>query len=388
VLRFARFPFVIGVTDRPQPVPCDFPFVLAFDRERGFVAQVTDAAQRRRLEDTYRQGSMLSTPVGESAVNRQLAVELVAFLEACTGGLRGKSFAEPGCGTGSLLRAILDAGAGRAVGYEPGIQAEHGAARYGVPIERAFFHAGVTQERFDCIYHYGVLEHVEDPAAFLGDCLERLVPGGVLAAVVPNCEEDMRLGNVSVLAHEHLNYFTPPSLANLFMASGLCDVRARPLAFSKGILAVWGRKGAVAPCGPSPDPGLLDAEAARFDRFAAALGRGLDRLAQRAALLAQRGESLGLYGVPTPLAGLVSGLVGARAFDGDPCKHGGHFAGCAGAIEPPQRLATHPVDELWIAPVHHDAAIRSFLAGLLPHDVSTRIVSVRVILEQESHGNV
>lgn len=98
-----------------------------------------------------------------------------------------KSVLDVGCGNGKFLRAMRTAGHD-VVGIEP---SPAGAARaredHGLDV-----HCGSVLEidfgdrRFDLITLWHVLEHVDDPVAYLRHLARWLTPGGRILAAVPN----------------------------------------------------------------------------------------------------------------------------------------------------------------------------------------------------------
>jgi 2-polyprenyl-3-methyl-5-hydroxy-6-metoxy-1,4-benzoquinol methylase len=76
---------------------------------------------------------------------------------------------------------------------------------------------------FDVVTLIDVLEHVPDPAALLAGVHQRLAPGGVLAALLPNAASLTRrlLGRRwPHYAPEHLFFWTPAALARQLVAAG------------------------------------------------------------------------------------------------------------------------------------------------------------------------
>lgn len=81
-----------------------------------------------------------------------------------------------------------------------------------------------TDDRFDVVTCFEVIEHTFDPHAFLRLIKERLRPGGLLVMSCPNVAgfDIVELGSHSdSIDHEHLNYFTLQSLRILLERSGL-----------------------------------------------------------------------------------------------------------------------------------------------------------------------
>jgi SAM-dependent methyltransferase len=133
-----------------------------------------------------------------------------------------------GCGTGELLRSLVDGG-WEAVGIEPapGI-AEVGRAA-GLAVETSTAADFVTAWRaggghaFGGIVLLNVLEHVPDPGALLVDVTAALAPGGLLIVRVPNDFSPLQeaahraLGGTPwwIAIPDHVNYFDHASIADI-----------------------------------------------------------------------------------------------------------------------------------------------------------------------------
>lgn len=81
----------------------------------------------------------------------------------------------------------------------------------------------------DVVTAFEVIEHLFDPAGFLQACTKLLRPGGLLVITCPNVDgfDILTLrGRSASIDLEHLNYFTPGSLAALVEHVGfeVCDV--------------------------------------------------------------------------------------------------------------------------------------------------------------------
>ncbi len=80
--------------------------------------------------------------------------------------------------------------------------------------------------KFDLVLHYYVLEHVNEPRAFLQECLRYLAPGGRMVFEVP-CAQDPLTALYQIPAFDkfywwraHHWYFTPASLRTLLTQLG------------------------------------------------------------------------------------------------------------------------------------------------------------------------
>ena len=75
-------------------------------------------------------------------------------------------------------------------------------------------------KKVDCIFHSDVLEHIDTPINFLKEQYEGLNNEGILIISVPDCTESIKIGDVSMALHQHINYFTINSLKNIVERAG------------------------------------------------------------------------------------------------------------------------------------------------------------------------
>jgi 2-polyprenyl-3-methyl-5-hydroxy-6-metoxy-1,4-benzoquinol methylase len=146
---------------------------------------------------------------------------------------RGGRLLDVGCAMGFLLEVA------QRQGFEPwGLDLNPEAVRiakqrFGDRVEQGELDAGAFPGmRFDVVTLIDVLEHVADPGTLLTRVHERLAPGGVLAAELPNAASLMRRMLRSRWPHyapEHLFYWTPASLARQLAAAGfeVREIRTR-----------------------------------------------------------------------------------------------------------------------------------------------------------------
>jgi 2-polyprenyl-3-methyl-5-hydroxy-6-metoxy-1,4-benzoquinol methylase len=147
----------------------------------------------------------------------EIGVGSGTFLEA----VRKRGFEVTGC---DLSRAICDGVGGK----------------YGVAMHCGSLAELKGDSRFDAVVMNHVLEHVNDPIAFLRDALRLLTPGGVLHVAVPNvaCWE-ARLSGWTSYEPYHLSYFTPKTLRKVLAASGFSVERVETHeSFSGWFLAI------------------------------------------------------------------------------------------------------------------------------------------------------
>lgn len=149
---------------------------------------------------------------------------------------RGAGVLDVGCGGGDFLTGISPV-AGRAVGVEWSSLAVARARARGLDVREGDLagHAAEFEGGFDAVCAFHVLEHLPEPAGFLGLLRRCLRPGGSLYLSVPN---RMRSGRAPLepldCPPHHLTRWSPASLAAIARRSGLlpAEVATEPVELS------------------------------------------------------------------------------------------------------------------------------------------------------------
>lgn len=137
---------------------------------------------------------------------------------------------EIGCAVGYFLNAARTDY--EVAGVEPGRWAcAEARRRFGLEVrQEGFLEARLPGNSFDVVAAVDVIEHLEDPAAFIRECRRVLKPGGVLYLVTPDIESlSARLlgGSWWGLRPAHLYYFSRRTLGELLKREGLETELAR-----------------------------------------------------------------------------------------------------------------------------------------------------------------
>jgi len=181
-------------------------------------------------EDLYRAYRVLDTSGAEDQAARLFAGR---YLVPLLSDRRADDLFEIGAGTGSTLRALRAAGFVRATGVDGSASQVEQARRLGTEVELgdgAATLAARPSGSLGAILLLDVLEHltVEQLLAVLELAGDRLRPGGLLVARVPNGEGifggAIRYGDVT-----HLRAFTQRSLRQVFALRGLETVAVTPV---------------------------------------------------------------------------------------------------------------------------------------------------------------
>ncbi|MFI6762313.1 methyltransferase domain-containing protein [Micromonospora sp. NPDC050417] len=143
--------------------------------------------------------------------------------------VRPTSLIEAGPAGGFFVEAARRAGIAAS-----GIDISESAARYardqlGVPVRQGRFETAVPERAVQAVCAFHVLEHVDEPRAFLDAARTALVPGGWLVLEVPNVASPAarRLGPAwpGLQPEYHRWHFTPESLTRLVTSAGFRVLR-------------------------------------------------------------------------------------------------------------------------------------------------------------------
>lgn len=132
-----------------------------------------------------------------------------------------------GCGYGTIVRALRGP-AIETVGIEPGQGPLDALRREGLP---AFPTLADVDGLFDGVILSDVLEHLAEPLPILRECRARLHDGGWICVSVPDFSPRRLQQTLADLHHgrpftrelnpwEHLNYFSPATLAAMLASAG------------------------------------------------------------------------------------------------------------------------------------------------------------------------
>jgi 2-polyprenyl-6-hydroxyphenyl methylase / 3-demethylubiquinone-9 3-methyltransferase len=158
--------------------------------------------------------------------------------------LSGKSALDVGCGAGLLCEPLARLGA-RVTGVDAAPEAIAVASRHaageGLSID---YRSGEVEELtggFDLVTSMEVIEHVTDPAAFVGALGERLADGGLLILSTPNRTRLSRIALITIGegagaipkgTHDWDKFLTPDELEALIEGAKLKVIDRRGIAFS------------------------------------------------------------------------------------------------------------------------------------------------------------
>lgn len=158
--------------------------------------------------------------------------------------LAGKTAADVGCGAGLLAEPLARLGAavtGIDAAPENIAAARAHSAGQGLAIDYRAGGAEALAGRFDLVTSLEVIEHVADPAAFIGALAAAVAGGGLLVLSTPNRTSRSKLllvglaeatGRIPRGTHDWDKFITPDELKAMVESAGLKVTDTTGLAFS------------------------------------------------------------------------------------------------------------------------------------------------------------
>lgn len=260
---------------------------------------------------------------------------------------------EIGCSTGSLLALLRAAGFPHVLGLDPSPACAIAAKRlYGVEVETGTLEDSRQLDGgFDFVLGTALLEHVRDLGGALARIRALLRPGGSFFAEVPNALgfADQRDSPFQQFSIEHIDFFSPTSLSNLFQAHGFATtavweaIREHSQAYYMPVAAGVFR--ALPDGAPPPDLVRDEATEPALRRYIERSRAVEERLGATIDRLVREQTPLLVWGVGTHTQRLLAtgrlGEANVRAYVDSNTKYQGRTIG-GKAIIGPREVAARP----------------------------------------------
>ena len=235
-----KLPFYWRMTNKPNyptnPVPDFVDFSFDFNEEYQLVTQKRNSKTWTYLETIYKE----NYNVGYLQEGHDLAIsyggDFLNFIKKSINTFNPsiKRVSEVGAGGCYILSKLKEKGY-YVSAIDPSPIAIQAGLEMGIDIIEDFYPTTVQMPKTDLIIHYDVLEHVLDPSNFIKEHAKDLNQDGLIAFAVPDCSKYIQAGDVSMILHEHINYFDQESLRNVVESAGFEVLNIGPANFG-GVL--------------------------------------------------------------------------------------------------------------------------------------------------------
>jgi hypothetical protein len=335
-------------------IPASMPITLRVDRDLGLLAQEVGERLRGVLREIYLAESNIGYLQEGHTLAKGYGEDLMRFLQRCIAERGATRALEIGCG-GCLMLAALAARGIEVAGIDPSPVAAEAGRSKGVEVIPSFFPPAAPVAPAGLIFHSDVLEHVEDPVGFLRSHHTFLVKNGCIAIAVPDSTESVACGDISMLMHQHVNYFTVGSLRRAVEAAGFSVLAVEKSGYG-GSLYCFATRGA-----PDARARGEDDEA----RFFARAGAAVERIRGRVERARDTGFYMPLRSAPY-LAGFDAIRPDVRVFDDTSHWHRGQIDGLPLPIENLSDLAANPPASAFVMSLTFGDVVRGKILGVAP----------------------
>lgn len=361
----------------PTHIPQRLPFRFTFDPQNQLLIQERKPEVLDALDKVYRENQNVGYLQEGSIHASTYGGDFLRFITLnLDEGRHGAAVTEIGCGGCYILQKLRQDFNMDVKGVDPSPVAVEFGKALKIPIIDDFYPSRNPISKSDVILHYDVLEHVEDPVSFLKSHHNDLNYNGIVIFAVPDCTTYIEDGDVSMVLHEHLNYFDSDSLRITVERAGFEVLNLERSKY-----------GGVLYCAAQPSKKIYshsDTDWQKFNRYSnqySNLSAKLRSLTND--INSSPGASLGLY-VPLRALPYLSNLNSVRRmrfFDDDPALKGKYYDGCDIPIENFQDLCKNSPSHILICSFSFGDKIVSKIraAGL-----ASKILTLKEIADTKS----
>jgi SAM-dependent methyltransferase len=257
-LELGEVQFYWRTTSRPgvprNPVANFMPFSFSVNKQLDLVIQSPSSEVDNALDTIYLEPDNVGYLQDGHALAESYGKDFLDFADRQLSTMSKGTVLEIGSGAAWLLGQFRLRG-WTGIGCDPSPFAANATASLGFEHLSCFYTAELVLPSVDLIVHYDVLEHVRNPVEFLRANKSHLSPGGLVVFAVPDCTQQIHLGDISMVLHEHVNYFTISSLRTVVEAAGLSVIEIKS-----------GETGGVLFCAAKVNQGISDTKSPSMER--------------------------------------------------------------------------------------------------------------------------
>jgi 2-polyprenyl-3-methyl-5-hydroxy-6-metoxy-1,4-benzoquinol methylase len=361
-------PFCVGAqptANNPQGLPNTFPLRLSVDLETATIKQVHNDDLEVLLNNSYQLGVEMGTPTADSELGLDYARDFLAYIKKATPHY-GRAL-EIGAGVGYISYELSQQG-WEVDSIEPGMGYEKHWKKYGIEVINDFFPTQKARGPYDLILFYAVLEHIYDTETFLRQVADHLSPGGIVVLAVPDCTSEIEAADLSMLLHEHYQYFTLDSLRRVLLCADL-EADVQTSGYGRCIYAV---------ATPLSTNDIINQpkheEVLAVKGFVEKVEKNRNNLVDYLYKSVEAG-TVGIY-CPARALSFLPSDVPVRFFDDSSDLKGKYYPPFHACIESKEQLIENPVDTLIIMSRTFGVKMANELSLMLPNTVIKTIAEI------------
>lgn len=321
--------------------PSRVPFVFDFDQDLNLFIEKRSLELSSLLADIYSRNTNVGFLQDGHSLLQTYGEDFWGFLIQSVNELSLRSVLEIGCGGCVFLERLKEHGY-QVTGVDPSPFAVEAGRSKGIEVIQDFF----PVPNFDCspdlIFQVDVLEHIEDPVAFLRSQAECIDDDGLIIVNVPDCTRSIEMGDISMALHQHVNMFDSISLSNVFTAAGLEVMKLERSKYGAALYCAARKTKKIQQL-------KIEGGVERWDTFQNQSKKIVDSFIEHVDRAKSEG-SIGFF-MPQrafPYLGMLGWFEGYRVFDNMNVWHNRYLDGLDIKIENQQNLIDRPVDHLFI----------------------------------------
>lgn len=374
-LELKNFPLFYGPLSEStlKELPKTITLNIGLDTKYDIIRLNIDDDLLSLLDKTYSLGSNPSVPLGVGSIQTKIMNSVLKELELFNNKKEFK-VVEVGCGEGYLLNE-LDKLDWSVKGYEISPTAQKANDTFNIDVVQDYFKYE-EGKMYDLVFSYNVLEHIIDLEEFIKDGYKSLEENGVFCHIVPNCDSMLKQGNLRLLSHQHVNYFTPESLMNLFKSFNLHDVQYKIIKPGNALM-VFGYKQEQT---PQETKVRTTHSADLVELFSNKLSMALDKMNIFLDKALEEGKKVAYYA-----GGMSEYLILNRKEDvlfvnGDPMMHNKRIFYDLDKIKSPNELLDFKPDIIIVFASNYFDEIKKYIIEEIKIDTKTEIISVDEVI--------
>jgi len=371
-MKIEKLPFYWRLKEKGSTniAPDYMPFEYDFNEALQLIIQKRNQETLDHLEEIYKAESNIGYLQDANEIAKPYGVDFMAFINRSLvkWGGKTKNILEVGCGGCTILSQLKNNGYD-VIGVDPSPIAKRDGAKKGIKVIQEFFPTPQYTSEVDLIFHCDVIEHVSDPVRFLNNQKKQLSKNGLIIISLPDCNEGIEKGEISMTMHQHLNYFDKEGLKNTVEAAGL-EVLTIDIAKYGGSLYCCARN--------LPENKYVNKSGkVKFEQFNEIIDRNIQKVIDEIKpVLEDSSKTVGFY-VPLrtlPYISILGKYDGFRFFDDTHHWYQRAFDGVEVYIENFNDLKNNPVTDLYIMSLTFGDVIKNKVANEIPEIKNIKVL--------------